>query len=307
MKVLITGMAGFIGSNLAKHLSSKKIGVIGIDNFHPYYDTRIKKHNLEKVQKNSLVEFIEGDINDQTTFQKLKGKNITHIVHLAARAGVRNSSEEAKEYLKTNIIGTLNVLEFAKEIKAKKVVLASTSSVYGKNQVPFNEEMNTNTPMSIYAASKIGMEALANAFNHLYGLPIIITRFFTVYGPGGRPDMAVYTFVEKILKGKEIEVYGNGDEKRDFTYVEDICEGIFLALQTKKTYGIYNLGNSESRTINELISIIEKNLGKKAKIQYVGKKKEDVEITLADISKAKAELGYSPNTRLEEGITKFIE
>ncbi len=307
MKVLITGVAGFIGSNLVANIASKGIEVVGVDNLEPDYDLKIKKSNLRKAKKHKGFEFIEGDINEKVLFEKLKEKKITHIAHLAAKAGIRKSTSNARNYLMTNIIGAYNVLEFAKDIKAKKVVLASTSSVYGKNAPPFNESMKIDTPMSIYAASKTGMEALAHSFNHVHGLPIIITRFFTVYGPGGRPDMAVYKFTDSIFKGKEIEVYGDGNAKRDFTYVEDICEGIFLALNSEINYSVYNFGNSEPRSLKELISIIEKNLGKKANIKYCERKKEDVEITVADISKAKTELGYCPKTSLENGIKKFLE
>ena len=253
------------------------------------------------------AEFIEADITDKVAFNKLEGKGITHVVHLAARAGVRDSTEQPEEFLRTNIIGTLNVLEFSKKAGVKKAVLASTSSVYAGNPLPYHEEMPLLAPMSIYGASKIGMESVAHAFHNLHGLPIIQLRFFTVYGPGGRPDMAVYKFTEAISAGKEIQLFGGGGSKRDFTYVGDICDGILLALKSSEKYGVFNLGNSDSRSVNDVVSLIEKSVGKKAKSKAVGKNSADPDATLADISKARDVLGYTPKVRLEEGIPKFVE
>ncbi len=305
MKVLITGCAGFIGSNLAKQLVKNNVPIVGVDNFFGNYDVSLKRKNIAPILESKLAEFIEGDINGQKLFEWLSKKSITHVVHLAARTGVRDSSKYPGEYLKTNIIGSLNVLNFARDNKIKSVVLASTSSAYGKNKTPFNEEQKVSTPLNIYAASKIGMENLAHSFHHLYGTPITILRFFTVYGPGGRPDMAVYKFADLISKGKQIEVYGDGKAKRDFTYVSDATDGILLALEKPKGFDTFNIGNSDSRSVSELIMLLEKNFGKKAKIIYSGKRKEDAEATLADISKARATLGFSPKVGLEEGVKLF--
>lgn len=307
MKVLITGCAGFIGSNLAKQLIKDNVQLVGVDNFQKSYGISLKKKNIELILESDLAEFIEGDINDKKLFDELSKKSITHVVHLAARTRVRDSSKFPDKYLSTNIIGSLNVLNFARDNKIESVVMASTSSVYGTNKLPFNENQKSSTPLSVYAASKIGMENLAYAFNHLYNVPITILRFFTVYGPGGRPDMAVYKFTDLILKGEQIEVYGDGKAKRDFTFVLDAVDSIILSLKRTSAFDIFNIGNSDSRNLFELISLLEKNLDAKAKIKYSPKIKEDVDDTLADISKAKKLLGYSPKVKLEEGVKLFVE
>ncbi len=307
MKVLVTGAAGFIGSNVVNEIIKRKIPVVGVDCFVESYSLELKRQNIVPMQESPIAEFIEGNINDASLFSALESKEITHIIHLAARAGVRESSIVPKEYLETNILGTLNVLEFAKKIGAKKVILASTSSAYGKNTPPFKEDMNISTPLSIYAASKVAAENLCYAFHNIYKLPIVILRFFTVYGPGGRPDMAVYKFSKLISEGKEIEVYGDGGAKRDYTFVLDIVQGILLAMESEIDYAVFNLGHNESKSVDELVSIIEKNLGKKAIIKNSPKRDEDPDVTLADISKAKKILRYSPKINLEEGVKKFIE
>jgi len=307
LKVLVTGCAGFIGSNLCEFLLAKKIPVVGIDNFTPNYSVALKKGNVGRLDMSGLFEFIEGDINDDSLYEKLPAKKIAHVAHLAARVGVRDSKQYPDEYFQTNVIGSLKVLKFAHMAKAKKVVMASTSSAYGKNPLPFVETQPTSSPLSFYAASKIGMESLAFTFHETYGTPINILRFFTVYGPGGRPDMAIYTFAERISAGEPLEVFGDGNAKRDFTYVGDTVAGIWAALNSKTGFGTFNIGNSDARTVNEMIALLEKNLGKKAKVKYSKAKKEDVAATLADISKAKKELGFSPKVRLEEGIEKFTQ
>lgn len=310
MKVLVTGCAGFIGSNLSASLLSEKIGVVGIDSLTGNYDVRIKKRNLARLKKSSGFRFIKASINDPSTFARLKGSGITHIAHLGARTGVRDSTKYPEEYLSSNILGTLNVLEFARSEEVKKIVAASTSSVYGDNPLPFVETQKISTPLSIYAASKIGMEALLRSFHEIHGLPITVLRFFTVYGPSGRPDMVVYRFMKNILQGKPIIVYGDGTTQRDFTYVTDVVAGIRSALQPGPHgtgYNVFNIANHDSRSLNELIALIEKYMGKKAKQKHLPMKKEDISATLADISKAQAALGFSPKVRLEEGIKKTVE
>ncbi len=307
MKVLVTGCAGFIGSNLCDFLLAKNIPVVGIDNFTPNYSLALKRENVARLREGSLFEFIEGDINDDSLYEKLRAKKITHIAHLAARVGVRDSKQYPDEYFKTNVIGSLKVLKFAHMAGAKKVVMASTSSAYGKNPPPFVETQPTASPLSFYAASKIGMESLAFAFHETYATPIAILRFFTVYGEGGRPDMAIYTFAERIMSGSQLEVFGDGNAKRDFTYVGDTVAGIWAALNSKAGFGTFNIGNSDARTVKEMISLLEKNLGKKAKVKYANAKKEDVTATLADISKAEKELGFSPKVSLEQGMEKFTQ
>ena len=307
MKILVTGAAGFIGGNLCARLTESKIPFIGLDNLTENYGISIKKKNVEKIRAGGCGEFMKADITRPQDFKKLHGKGITHVVHLAARVGVRDSTRLAREYFSTNVIGTYNVLEFAKKCGAEKAVVASTSSVYGLGKPPFSEANATGTPLSIYAASKIGMESLAHSFHHTTGLPITVLRFFTVYGPGGRPDMAVYKFAERISAGREIEIFGGENMERDFTFVEDTVDGILLALGAKTEFEVFNIGNSDARELGEMISLLEKNLGAKARKKYLPRFNEDVDSTLADISKARRLLGYSPKVKLEDGIRVFCE
>ncbi len=306
MKILVTGCAGFIGSNLSKRLVREGISVVGVDNLTKNYDVGLKKSNIAPIMKSRLFKFLKADINDGKLYKKLAKMKITNIVHLAALTGVRKSTEQPDEYLRTNISGTLKVLEFAKGMKAP-CVLASTSSVYGTNRLPFSEQQPTQTPLSIYAASKIGMESLAYSFHSLHNLPITMLRFFTVYGPGGRPDMAVYKFAKLISEGKPIEVFGDGSAKRDFTFVSDVEDAIILCLQRKAGCEAFNVGNSDSRSIMQLILLLENALGRRTKIRFVPAKKEDVGQTLADLSKARRVLGYAPKVKLENGVKLFAE
>ena len=307
MKILVTGAAGFIGGNLCSRLMKNNIQFIGVDNLSDTYGISLKKENVEKIRGSKCGEFIKADITKPATFRKLSGRGITHVIHLAARAGVRDSTRLPREYFTTNIVGTYNVLEFAKKSGAKKAVLASTSSVYGLNRPPFSESQQTNTPLSFYSSSKIGMESLAFSFHRTAHLPITILRFFTVYGPGGRPDMAIYRFALRIADGEEIEIFGDENIKRDFTFVEDTIDGILLALDYGAEFEIFNIGNSDARDLGEMISLLEKNLGAKAKRKFLPKFSEDVDFTLADISKAAKLLGYSPKVGLEEGLAIFCK
>ncbi|MBI4210228.1 MAG: GDP-mannose 4,6-dehydratase [Candidatus Diapherotrites archaeon] len=307
MKVLVTGCAGFIGGNFARALDAEGIPFVGVDNFTPSYALWVKKANIKPLLGSKFGKFIKADICAKKLYGKLSREGITHIVHLAARTGVRDSTRVPEEYLGTNILGTLNVLEFARDNNVENVVLASTSSVYGRNELPFSEGQAVSTPMSIYAASKIGMESLAHSFHNVYGVPMTILRLFTVYGPGGRPDMAVYTFTDLISRGEPINIYGSLDSKRDFTFVSDVVDALLLALRRNAGFDVFNIGNSDSRSVGELIGIIEKNVGAKAKKRFVAKAREDVDATLADISKARGQLGYNPKVRLEEGIEKFVQ
>ncbi|MFH1391989.1 MAG: SDR family NAD(P)-dependent oxidoreductase [Candidatus Diapherotrites archaeon] len=307
MKVLVTGACGFIGINLCERLLNDGHEVIGFDNFSGEYAKSVYKQNQDLLENSDKALFVRGDINDKKAVSFLKGKGITHVVHLAAKTGVRDSVLHPREYIETNIIGTQNILDFAVAENVSSIVLASTSSVYGKNIPPFDESMPTTTPLSPYAATKIGMESLAYSYNNLSGLPINILRFFTVYGPKGRTDMAVYKFTKLINDGKPITVFGDGSAKRDFTYVDDIVEGIISAMKLKAGFNVFNLGYSKKITINEVILLIEKNLGKKAIVKHVGFHAEDALETLADITKAKKVLGYSPKTSVDDGIRFFVD
>lgn len=307
MKVLVTGALGFIGTNLCEKLLDEGHFVIGIDNLSGRYPKKTYSDN-SKIFAHKNAKLVKGDVLDKKNLFAIPGKGITHIVHLAARAGVRDSSTKPEEYFTTNILGTMNILDFAQKNGVKNVVLASTSSVYGKNRTPFRESMATTTPLSFYAASKAGMESAAFAYHNSRGSPsIIILRFFTVYGQRGRTDMSVYKFAHSIRNARPITVFGSGEQERDFTYVDDITCGIVSAMRKNAGFEVYNLGCSRKVTINYLIALLEKNLGKKAKLVRIAEKKEDAKETFADISKARAELSYSPKTPIEEGIRLFCE
>jgi len=306
--ILVTGCAGFIGSHLTEHLLKDGYDVIGIDNFNDYYDPSRKRKNIAGLLKSKRFALIACDVRDKNKLRKIFEKNrIEKIVHLAACVGVRPSLEQPELYFDVNVLGTLNLLELARKYKAKQFIFASTSSVYGLNKPPFNEAQETATIISPYAASKRSAELLCQVYAHNYNIPTTCLRFFTVYGPRGRPDMAVYKFTDGIAKGQAIERYGKGKMKRDFTYIDDIIAGILLALKKPFDFEIINLGNNRPVQVNTLIKLIEKNLCKKAKIIDRPMQKGDVPITYADISKAKRLLGWKPKTSIEEGIKLFVE
>lgn len=310
--ILITGAAGFIGSNLSEYLV-KNYNIIGIDNFDNFYPKNIKQKNLESLLSNSNFRFIEADILNLNQIQKFFGENeIDIIVHLAAKAGVRPSIENPIEYYNTNLNGTLNILKSAEKRNIKKIVFASSSSVYGNNiKTPFSESDNVDHPISPYAASKKAGELLCHTFHHLYGTKIACLRFFTVYGRRQRPDLAIAKFAGKILNNEKIQIYGDGSFSRDFTFIDDITDGIaktitWLEKQNQPVYEIFNLGESQTYTVNQLVSEIENSLDKKANIEYLKEQQGDVKITYADISKAREILGYDPKTQLHEGIREYV-
>jgi len=309
VNILVTGAAGFIGSNLTDRLLERNEKVVAIDDFNDFYDPKIKEENLKSAVKNPNFKLYRGDIRDKTLINKIfKENSIDVVCHIAARAGVRPSLQDPILYEEVNCLGTLNLLEAVKKHPVKNFVFASSSSVYGINsKVPFSEEDPISQPISPYASTKRASELMAFTYSHLYKVPVTNLRFFTVYGERGRPEMAVANFTRLIYEGKEIVVNGDGTAKRDFTYIGDILQGVLASIYKPFTYEIINLGESRIVEVNYLISLIEKNLGKKAKIKYLPPAPGDVPITYADISRAKKLLGYEPKVQIEEGIERYVK
>ena len=308
MKILITGGAGFIGSNLAKRLMDRGDKVVIIDNLNDYYDPKLKKDRVKHILKGYDFKFYKGDIRDEKLLDKIfKTEKLDKVMHLAAMAGVRNSLLDPKLYEEVNIRGTLNLLELSVKYKIKNFVYASSSSVYGNNtKVPFSESDPVDTPISPYAASKKATELIAHVYSHIYGLPTTGLRYFTVYGPWGRPDMALFLFTDAIVKGKPIKVFNHGKMSRNFTYVDDIVSGTMVALDTPQKYAVMNIGGDREETLLRFIEVIEENIGKKAKKKMMPIQPGDVPSTVADIRKLR-KLGWKPTTRIEEGIKNFVE
>lgn len=307
--ILVTGVAGFIGSNTAKKLLDQGERVIGIDNLNDYYNQNWKKENLELLKQNSNFIFHQLDIRELKALQNIaREEKIDAIIHLAARAGVRPSIADPILYEEVNVRGTVNMLEIAKEFEIKQFVFASSSSVYGnQKKIPFSETDSVDHPISPYAASKKAAELIAYTYSHLYRINAIGLRFFTVYGPAGRPDMAPYLFTEAILNDKAINKFGDGSSRRDYTYIDDIVSGVIAALDLDHPYEIINLGNNTPVSLNEFIETLEKITGKSMKINQMGMQPGDVDQTYADISKAQKLLGYDPQTSFEDGLSKFVE
>jgi UDP-glucuronate 4-epimerase len=305
-KVLLTGVAGFIGAKTAQRLVARGIEVVGIDNLNDYYDVKLKKLRLSQLSSSAFT-FVELDIENRSALNELfKQHKFDAVFNLAARAGVRYSMENPSIYMSTNAQGSLNLLECMKDHKVKKFVLASTSSLYAGQAMPFKEELPVNTPISPYAASKKAAEVMAYTYHYLYGIDVSVVRYFTVYGPAGRPDMSPYIFADKLLKGEELPVFGDGTQSRDFTFVDDIAEGTILAAKDLG-YEIINLGGGNNPyTLLEMIELMEKKCNKKAKLKLESKIKADMDVTWADISKAKRLLGWEPKVSFEEGIGQLI-
>lgn len=308
-KILVTGCAGFIGSNLTGRLLSEGYFVVGLDNLNDYYNPAWKLENLAKFKANKNFIFVKGDILNVKLLEKLfKTYKFSSVVHLAARAGVRPSIADPGLYEEVNVRGTLNMLDVAKNYKIQKFVFASSSSVYGnQSKVPFSEKDPVNNPVSPYAATKKAGEMLCYTYSHLYKLPVVALRFFTVYGPGGRPDMAPYLFTESILKGKPFKKFGRGTTSRDYTYIDDIVEGILLAMKYDCQYEVFNLGNSHPITLNKFISDLEKITGNEAIIENLPMQPGDVQTTYSDISKAQKLLGFNPKTSFYDGLSNFVD
>jgi len=308
-KILITGAAGFIGYHLCKSLLEDGYEVLGIDNLNDYYDTNLKQARLEQLKQFKSFLFNKVDIADRESLTKsFQSFNPQKIVNLAAQPGVRYSIENPYNYMDSNLVGFLNIIELCRNNKVKNFIYASSSSIYGANKkMPYSVDDRVNQPVSLYGATKRANELIAYSYSHLYDLCTTGLRYFTVYGPWYRPDMAMFIFTQKIIDGKPISVFNNGNMKRDFTYIDDIIRGTRSAIKKNYKCEIFNLGNSKSESLMELIDIIEKNLGKKAQIEYLPMQLGDVKESLADIKKSIEKLGYNPITTINKGIPKFIK
>ncbi len=307
-KILITGGAGFIGSTLVEYLLKTNCIITLVDNFDDFYDRSIKELNIASFIDNELVELVELNILDILKNEYLMSKEFDVIVHLAAKAGVRPSIGNPELYQQVNVNGTQQMLEFAKQKKINNFVFASSSSVYGINKrYPWREDDSLLNPISPYASTKVSCELLGHVYSHLYGIKFKGLRFFTVYGPKQRPDLAIHSFTQKIRNGQTIQVFGEGSTQRDYTYITDIVEGIISAIEyTKTNYEIFNLGNHETISLRRMIRTIESQLNLTANIEFLPDQPGDVPITFADISKAQALLDYHPKVKFEEGIKNFI-
>jgi len=309
--ILVTGAAGFIGSHLSERLVRTGHRVVGIDCFDSYYSREQKESNLQWLRQQEYFEFVECDITEfsklATLTEKLGEKPI--IVHLAAKAGVRPSIQEPIAYQHTNVQGTQNLLELAKTLETKQFVFASSSSVYGINPgVPWSEEHTVLKPISPYASTKVSGELLGHVYSHLYGIRFIGLRFFTVYGPRQRPDLAINKFTRLILKEEPIPFFGDGSTRRDYTFIEDIIDGIVAATQySGSDYELVNLGNNQTISLSQLVATLEKAIGKKANLDRFPEQPGDVPQTWANITKAQSLFGYSPKTDIESGLTSFVK
>jgi UDP-glucuronate 4-epimerase len=310
MNFLVTGGAGFIGSHVCERLLLSGHAVWALDDLNDFYDPQLKRRNLRELQSLARpFEFVFGDLTQRATVDELFGSvRFDQVLHLAARAGVRPSLEEPALYQRVNVEGTVNVLEAARRHQVKKLIIASSSSVYGVNsKVPFAEGDPISHPISPYAASKLACEALGHVYHHVYGLDVVMLRFFTVYGPRQRPDLAIHKFARLITEGKPLPVFGEGSSARDYTYITDILDGLIACTQREFGYQIYNLGESQTVTLNQLIQLLENALGRTAILNHQPAQPGDVPITYADISKARAQLDYRPRVGIREGIPRFVE
>ena len=308
-KILVTGCAGFIGMHLCEKLFELGYFVIGIDNLNNYYDVNLKLKRLSLLKKKSSFTFIRTDISNKEALEGVFKKHKPQkVVNLAAQAGVRYSLVNPNAYMESNILGFMNILECCRHNNVEGLIYASSSSVYGSNKkIPFSESDNVDSPISIYAASKKSNELMASSYNHLFGIRSTGLRFFTVYGPWGRPDMAMYIFASKILNNEPIQVFNHGNMKRDFTYIDDIINGILSSIENNHNCEIFNLGNNKYENLMDVVSLIESKIGKKAIIKFEVMQDGDVEKTHADIDKAKRKLGFKPITNVKDGIGHFID
>ena len=306
--ILLTGAAGFIGHKTAELLLRDGYRVIGVDNMNDYYDVRLKEYRLNLLAGNGGFQFHEIDIEQKDKLRLLfESNSIDAVMNLAARAGVPYSLENPKVYVSTNLQGSLNLLEVAKDYSIGKYVLASTSSLYAGEEMPFCEDLAVNSPISPYAASKKGAELMAYTYHHIYGIDVTVLRYFTVFGPAGRPDMSIFRFIKWIDEGTPLKLYGDGSQSRDFTYLDDIAEGTVKAIK-KVGYEVINLGGGRNPlSLNDVIGSIEEKLGKKALIDHEAFQKTDMKETWADISKAKRLLDWTPQIDFEEGLDRTVD
>ncbi|MHB0965964.1 MAG: NAD-dependent epimerase/dehydratase family protein [Bellilinea sp.] len=308
LRYLVTGTAGFIGARVTEFLTADGHAVVGIDNLNDAYDVRVKEYRLARLKQQPGFAFYRGDICDRPLLEKIGTEQgtINAVIHLAARAGVRASTENPWGVVDTNLVGSLNLLEFARQFNIPKFVLASTSSIYGAEPpLPTPEEADSSHPLQQYAASKKAAEALSHVYHHLYGLDVTIFRYFTVYGPAGRPDLALFRFVQWIAEGRPIRLNGDGSQSRGFTYVDDIARGTILGLRPLG-YEIINLGGHESISMNDLIAMVEEILGNHAEIVHAPFHRADIMNNLADVSKARRLLGWEPQVGLTEGVRNLV-
>lgn len=310
-RVLITGSAGFIGFHLSKYFLDNKFSVIGIDNLNDYYSVKLKISRNNILKKYNNYKFYKSDIiNKDKIFRIFKENKIDFVINLAAQAGVQYSLKNPFVYVKTNILGFLNIIEASKKYKVKKILYASSSSIYGSNKIfPFKENQKTDNPISLYAATKKSNELIANVYSYIFKIKFIGLRFFTVYGPWGRPDMSLFIFTKNILNNKKIVVYNKGNMFRDFTYIDDIVDVVYrlaISKKIKKSFNIFNIGGSRSIRLNKYINLIEKYTNKKAKKIYKEKLKSDVEKTLSNTQNLKKVIQKEKYTKVESGIQNFI-
>ena len=310
-RVLITGGAGFIGSHLCQRLLGEGYEVVCLDNFDAFYDPAIKRENLEEIQViagDGAFRLVEGDIRDAGHLEDLfKQSSFDLVIHLAARAGVRPSIQQPSLYNEVNVTGTLNLLEACRAFGVQNLIFGSSSSVYGKNsKIPFTEKDRLEAMISPYAVTKRVGELFCYAYHHLYGLNIFCLRFFTVYGPRQRPEMAIHKFTRLIHQKEKIPLYGDGTSRRDYTYIDDIVDGVMGAVRCLQGYDIFNLGESQTVLLRELVSLLEGALGRKAEVEELPEQPGDVPITYADISKARRLLSYDPQVGIEEGVERFV-
>ena len=327
MKILVTGAAGFIGMHVTERLLAAGHEVVGIDNLDDYYDVRLKQARLERLREHAGFRFQKLDVADEEGMRSLFSQaRFTRVIHLAAQAGVRYSLQNPQAYVRSNLAGFVNILEGCRHDKVGHLVYASSSSVYGGNtRLPFSERDNVDHPVSLYAATKKSNELMAHAYSHLFGLPATGLRFFTVYGPWGRPDMALFLFTRAILAGEPIKVFNHGRMQRDFTYIDDIAEGVVKVAENPAQpsqafdaahpdpatswapYRLYNIGNHNPVNLMDYIAAIERRLGKKAEKNFLPMQAGDVAATDADISELRQAVGFAPRTTVDEGVRRFVE